>query len=85
MWKMEIKIEGRDFNALKALTQQALARIAEARTYKDLQYINMGCSDLGGQIGGYHATFSCPIEDHIAQLRQEANELEASLDAVHPG
>lgn len=82
MWKMVITIEGRDFALLKGLAKQALAIIVEAKTYKQLQCINTSSSELAGPIGGYSATFSCPIEDRVAQLRQEADELEASLDAV---
>lgn len=76
-WKGVIVIGGTEFKALKVAAKEALAKIEKCQSIHDLRNINL--SYTGGFDLHYWARFSCPTEARIAELREEADDLERRL------
>ncbi len=77
-WKIKAEFESNSFEGVKHLAKNILGRIANAKNYKEI-----ACAGGGGGGNGYSSyRVSCfsPIEARIQQLRQEADELEATFE-----
>lgn len=77
-WKINIDIISNDFESLRTLAQQTLQCIADAKSVKDLYSYSAGGgnSEFSSSVS---VNFECPTKVRIDRLRQEADELEASL------
>lgn len=76
-WRGVIALGGTNFTALQAAAEEALKKVAKAKTLQDLRNINVSYS--GGFDFHYGAHFSCPEEHRVAELRREADALEQNL------
>lgn len=78
-WKMTIQLEARNFEALKFVAAYVFEQINAAKTYKNLPIMGAGGSGQCGNDFSFSVEYSCPVEQRIANLRSEADALEASL------
>lgn len=81
-WTLKVELHSYSAESLKRVFAQAAQRIAKAATPNDFR---MGWGESGGEgyESGCSSELTCPIEDHIAELRREADRLEASLRTSH--
>lgn len=77
-WKMTITFEGNTFESLKFGIPTILKQVVAAKTYKDLPMFS-GIGGLSGSSFYYSIEHVCPVQLRIANLRAEADALEASL------
>lgn len=79
-WKLKIDLYSGSFAGVQSVAQRALEQVVKAKSVRDLRCIGAGGGGGGDPVGfGYTVTLECPIEEKIAQLRKEADELEATL------
>lgn len=79
-WTMKIELYSGSFDGLKCMAKSAFDKIESAKSVKGLPIALGGGAGRGDPMGfGYNVTYTCPIEDRIANLRKEADDLEASL------
>lgn len=78
-WTGVIQVHGTNFKALRNACTEAMRQIEKAQSVHDLRYINLGYS--GGYDYSLSGTFHCPDEARIQELRKEADELEARVNA----
>lgn len=79
MWRMTIKVHGSSFDAMKNAAESVLGRVRGAKSYRDMPISSEASLGDGGPRMGWSCEYTCPDEDRIAQLRQEADRLEAGL------
>lgn len=78
-WTMTVELYASSFEFLQSAAKGLLGEIAAAKNYKELPS-SAGGGGGGDPVGtGYTVKWRSPIEWRIAQLRKEADELEASL------
>jgi hypothetical protein len=76
-WSLDFHACADSFGNLKAVVKELADRVAEATSYKDIEF--SAFSDSGGNCGSL--SVKSPIEAQIKELRQEADDLEAKLKA----
>lgn len=77
-WKMTIRLSAGTFESLKHIAKHILGDVERAKTFREWP-IAGGGSGGGNSWTNYSVEYSCPAEARIAQLRREADALEASL------
>jgi hypothetical protein len=78
---MYIKLYSGSFNGLQGIAKEILEIVSKARSFKELPIVGGGGGG-GDPIGsGYSVEYKYPDEFRIAQLRKEADELEAKLNS----
>lgn len=79
-WTLTIKIQGVDFPALKAALQNVFDRILKTKSITECYMWNdFGSTPYSSSTWHYNVSYTCPVEEKIRQLREEANQLESQL------
>lgn len=80
-WELKIDIHAGSFEGIKRIAQEALGHVSKAKSVRELPTMWGGGGGGGGDpVGvGCSITVKSPAEERIAQLRKEADDLEAEL------
>ncbi len=79
---MVLRFEGKDFANLKYIAERILKDISKARNYKELPVAGAGGYGNYANDFAYSVEYTCPDEQRIANLRAEADQLEAKLKSA---
>jgi len=78
VWRMTVELNAGSFSALQYAMEQAASHVARAKGFKAAMG-GSGWGSGGGPGAGYTIEIECPVEAKIAQLRKEADDLEATI------
>lgn len=78
-WKLTLNIWGNSYKGMRISAIECLRRIEKSTSFTDLEFLNMGHTDSGGNEWGYNGTATSPVEARIVALREEADRLEADI------
>jgi len=82
MWTFKLSIHAHSLDAIKSVMTQAAKQVANAKVPADLS-MNWASNGGPGTDMGCSSEYTCPMEDHIRELRRRADCLEAELRAKH--
>lgn len=79
-WAMNVTLYADSFENLQAQAVRLLDQIAKAKNYMQLPTSGGGGGGGDSVMRGFEVKWRSPIEHRVAQLRKEADELEAGLN-----